>query len=143
MLTEELSARDRGWGIGLLGALGSLGHGLAAIAFSMVEVHLPFGWRSLYLLGVVPLLFLSLLPSQPSRNETLRSTPRESRIDSERRADSIRPSPDPHTSFGCTPAGSHVLSLAAFFPFDFAISTAYSFMPKTLQEVHGFAPLAA
>jgi predicted MFS family arabinose efflux permease len=29
---------------------------------------------------------------------------------------------------------------AALFPFDFVISTAYSFMPKTLQEVHGYSP---
>jgi putative MFS transporter len=58
VLTEELTARDRGWGIGLLGALGSLGHGLAAAVFAFVD-DMPFGWRSLYAVGVIPLLFLA------------------------------------------------------------------------------------
>ena len=58
VLAEELNAGDRGFGIGLLGALGALGHGLAAIVFGFVE-FLPFGWRALYAVGVIPLLFLA------------------------------------------------------------------------------------
>ena len=57
ILTEEFPAAYRGWGIGMLGAVASMGHGLAAGLFAPIE-YLPFGWRSLYVLGFVPLLLL-------------------------------------------------------------------------------------
>ncbi len=59
MVSEELPAAHRGWGIGILGALSSLGHGFSAIIFAGVE-YLPYGWRALYFLGALPIL---LLPS--------------------------------------------------------------------------------
>lgn len=59
MVSEELPAAHRGWGIGMLGALASMGHGFSAILFAAVEV-LPFGWRALYAIGFLPVL---LLPS--------------------------------------------------------------------------------
>jgi MFS family permease len=58
VLTEELGAGSRGWGIGMLGALGALGHGLAAILFGFVE-ELPFGWRALYAAGAIPMHFVA------------------------------------------------------------------------------------
>jgi MFS family permease len=58
VLTEELGAGERGWGIGMLGALGALGHGLAAILFGFVE-DLPFGWRALYAAGAIPMVFVA------------------------------------------------------------------------------------
>ncbi|HVN36562.1 MAG TPA: MFS transporter, partial [Myxococcota bacterium] len=54
VVAEEFDAESRGWGIGALGALAACGGGLAALAFAFVNV-LPFGWRSLYALGLVPL----------------------------------------------------------------------------------------
>jgi len=57
MITEELPAEHRGWGTGILGLLGSLGVGLGALLFALVDV-LPFGWRALYAAGVVPLLLV-------------------------------------------------------------------------------------
>lgn len=57
MVSEELPAAHRGWGIGMLGALASLGHGFSAALFAAVEL-LPFGWRALYLVGFVPVFFL-------------------------------------------------------------------------------------
>jgi MFS family permease len=55
---EELGARRRGFALGVLAALGSLGNALAFIGLGFIEV-LPFGWRSLYLLGAFPLLLLA------------------------------------------------------------------------------------
>jgi putative MFS transporter len=55
MLTEELPAEHRGWGIGILGALAAFGHGLGALLFAFVDV-LPFGWRALYAIGAAPLI---------------------------------------------------------------------------------------
>lgn len=57
IVTEELPAEHRGWGIGVLGALGAVGHGVGALLFAMIEV-LPYGWRALYVVGGVPLFFL-------------------------------------------------------------------------------------
>jgi MFS family permease len=59
IVAEELPAHSRGWGIGLLGALGALGHGLGAALFSQVD-RLPFGWRALYGVGLVPVLCMPL-----------------------------------------------------------------------------------
>lgn len=59
ILAEELPARHRGWGIGMLGAIGSLGFGLGALLYAFVET-LPWGWRSLYLVGGVPLLLMPM-----------------------------------------------------------------------------------
>jgi MFS family permease len=57
IVTEEFPAEHRGWAIGMVGALSACGHGLGAVLFAMID-HLPFGWRALYAVGVVPLLLL-------------------------------------------------------------------------------------
>jgi putative MFS transporter len=57
IVTEEFPAEHRGWGIGMLGALGSCGHGLGAALFAAIDV-LPYGWRALYAIGLCPLLLL-------------------------------------------------------------------------------------
>ena len=57
MIAEELPAKHRGWGIGTLGALASIGHGAGAALYAAVDI-LPFGWRALYFIGFLPVLFL-------------------------------------------------------------------------------------
>ena len=64
VVSEELSAENRGWGIGVLTAVGGMGGALTLLAYSFVD-HLPYGWRSLFVLGgfgllVVPWLWRSL-----------------------------------------------------------------------------------
>ena len=133
VVTEELHAKDRGWGIGMLGALGALGHGLAAGIFAFVDV-MPFGWRSLYVIGVVPLLFLAYFR---------RSLPETKRFEEHRDAMGDGPEfkglrPVVHLA-QMYPGRVAVLSLALV-PFSFVMTTAFTFMPKTLQEVHGYEP---
>jgi putative MFS transporter len=60
IVTEEFPARYRGWAIGMLGALAACGNGLGAALFAAIET-LPHGWRTLYGIGLVPLLLLPLL----------------------------------------------------------------------------------
>jgi putative MFS transporter len=60
IIAEELPAAHRGWGIGMMGALGACGNGVAALMFALVQV-LPFGWRALYSIGILPLVLLPLL----------------------------------------------------------------------------------
>ena len=57
IVTEEFPAAHRGWALGMMGALSSTGHGLGALLFGVID-RLPFGWRFLYGLGVLPLLLL-------------------------------------------------------------------------------------
>jgi MFS family permease len=59
IVAEELPAAARGWGIGMLAAVSAAGHGLGAVLFAAIEI-LPYGWRALYALGVLPLLLLPL-----------------------------------------------------------------------------------
>ena len=60
VVSEEFPAAHRGWGLGMLGGVGSIGFGFGALVYGFVGV-LPFGWRALYALGLTPLLFLPAL----------------------------------------------------------------------------------
>jgi MFS family permease len=59
IVAEELPAAVRGWGIGILAAVSASGHGLGAGLFAAIDM-LPWGWRSLYAFGVLPLLLLPM-----------------------------------------------------------------------------------
>ncbi|MEO8603840.1 MAG: MFS transporter [bacterium] len=60
IITEEYPALHRGWAIGMLGALASCGNGLGAGLYAAID-SLPYGWRTLYAIGIAPLLLLPLL----------------------------------------------------------------------------------
>ena len=57
ILAEEVSAADRGWALGMQTALATSGYGLAAIVFGFIAV-VPFGWRGLYALALLPLALI-------------------------------------------------------------------------------------
>jgi MFS family permease len=57
IVTEELPAAHRGWGIGMLAALGAVGAGLGSAVFSQIG-RLPYGWRALYFFGIAPVLLV-------------------------------------------------------------------------------------
>jgi MFS family permease len=65
IVTEEFPRDHRGFGIGILGAVGTFGVGLSAILFAGIDV-LPFGWRAMYVVGIVPILLLPRLRRQVS-----------------------------------------------------------------------------
>lgn len=60
VVTEEFPAEHRGWGIGMLGGVSAIGFGAGALVYAFVD-SLPFGWRALYLVGLVPLLLFPAL----------------------------------------------------------------------------------
>jgi MFS family permease len=60
IITEEFPAAHRGWGVGMLGAVAAIGHGFGALLFGFIE-YFPYGWRGLYAVGVVPILFIPFL----------------------------------------------------------------------------------
>jgi len=59
IITEEFPAAHRGWGIGIASAVGAFGVALALLLFAAID-WLPFGWRSMYGLGILPLLLLPM-----------------------------------------------------------------------------------
>jgi putative MFS transporter len=58
VVAEEIDARVRGWSTGTLGAINATGAGLAALVFGLVN-YLPYGWRSLYIIGSGGLFILA------------------------------------------------------------------------------------
>ena len=60
VIAEEFPAEARAFGLGVIGAFGSLGAGAAAMLFPLMQM-LPLGWRGLYLLGIIPLAFITIL----------------------------------------------------------------------------------
>ncbi len=57
---EMLPARQRGWGVGFLAAMGAIGAGAASLLYALVE-FLPGGWRALYVIAALPILYLAWL----------------------------------------------------------------------------------
>jgi putative MFS transporter len=55
VVSEELSANNRGWGLGVLSAVGGLGGALTLLVYAFVD-RLPYGWRSLFVVGGFGLL---------------------------------------------------------------------------------------
>jgi len=78
VVSEELSAENRGWGLGLLSAVGGLGGAVTVLAYAFVE-HLPYGWRSLFVVGSFGLLCVPWLSR--SLQETQRFSDHRSQVD--------------------------------------------------------------
>jgi putative MFS transporter len=126
VVTEELAARDRGFGLGLLGALGAMGHGAASLALSFVE-EIPFGWRALYALGALPLLALAWLRRElPETSRYVAARPERT------------PWWHPLRSLARAYPGRLAALVSLVFAVDFAIASAVYFMVKALQETHGW-----
>jgi len=134
VIAEEFDARSRGWGIGMLGALGAFGYGIASLMFSFVDL-LPYGWRALYVVGVAPLLLLAWF--RRSLDETARFTAhRAARRDGGGMAAVLQPLRNLIRMY----PGRMLALGAAIVPFAFVTETAMFFASKFLQEVHGYAP---
>jgi putative MFS transporter len=133
VIAEEFDAEHRGWGIGALGALHACGAGLAGAAFGFVNV-LPFGWRSLYAVGLVPLLVVAYLR---------RSLPETGRFDALARepgslsaAQPLAPAVDLVRRH---PRRLAMLAVAVV-AIEIVMGPATFFAPKFLQDAHGWSP---
>ena len=134
VIAEEFAPQHRGWGIGALGAIQACGAGLASALFGFVEV-LPFGWRSLYLVGLAPLVLVAWW------RRTLPETDRFEQLQARRTAE-----------FRAAPAMAPVVALVRDHALRFwalggvvvlvgsVAASASFFAPKYLQDVHGWTP---
>jgi putative MFS transporter len=134
MITEEYPAEHRGWGIGMLGALGVCGHGLAMLLYSVSE-HLPYGWRALYFVGLVPVLFL------PWFRRKVPETARFSAHAASLREAGTRPTSwaRPLLELAAThPARAAGIALVGFVP-AIGLISAFQFTGYFTQTVHGWS----
>lgn len=59
VIAEEMVDGARGWALGMLAAAAAFGGGLSAVIFALIEV-MPFGWRSLYVIGALPIFAIAI-----------------------------------------------------------------------------------
>jgi len=126
VVAEELGAKERGRGIGVLGALGAMGYGLASIGLGAVD-DLPYGWRALYAIGALPLLGLAWMR---------RTLPETARF--ERSAAARESRWAPVIALVRAYPRRLVALVSVAFCLDFAATAASSFMVMTLQEANGY-----
>jgi len=132
-ITEEYPAQHRGWGVGMLGAISSTGHGIAIGIFSQID-RLPHGWRTLYMLGALPILllpfFLKRIP------ETQRFRNHDASLGDESTRYSIRPLLELVVN---SPARTLGIGAAGFLP-SIGLVGAFQFTGYFTQTVHGWSP---
>jgi putative MFS transporter len=133
VIAEEFDAAHRGWGIGALGAITACGGGLAALAFAFVDV-LPFGWRALYAVGLVPLAALAWW------RRAMPETERFLALEREREGLRAAPALAPLGALFCGHPRRLLALAAAALLMTLVVSPAIFFAPKYLQDVHGWSP---
>ncbi len=133
VIVEELDPSARGWGVGALTALAACGNGLAIALFSLVDV-LPGGWRSLYLVGLAPLVWVAWMRRRLP--ETRRFVAQSDESQPPGLAGWLRPVIDLVRMYP-----GRILAIGAvIFLLNLAENSAGFFGPKYLQEVHGWKP---
>jgi putative MFS transporter len=135
IIAEEIDERARGWSIGTLGAMNATGAGVASIVFALVNI-LPFGWRSLYVVGGSALVILAWYR---------RWLPETRRFEI-RREELVRLGTRTHAIWETLgllarqyPARLTCM-LIAVAAFDFAMAPSVILMAKYLQQDHHYAP---
>jgi MFS family permease len=60
VVAEEVAAQARGWASGTLATMDYAGAGVAALIFAAIA-YIPYGWRSLYVIGSLPIFLVGFL----------------------------------------------------------------------------------
>jgi MFS family permease len=131
IVAEEVDAAHRGWAIGLLGGVSSIGYGLAAVVFAFINV-IPYGWRGLYAIALLPLLVII-----PLR----RTLPESARFEKEK-LEGLRPVKiwEPLAQLYTAYPGRLVMMLSIAFLGAMGGNAAGFLFPKFLQESHHWSP---
>jgi putative MFS transporter len=132
VVAEEIGAARRGFALGVLAALGGIGHGLAAVSFALVGSG-PYGWRLLYLAGALPLVVVAWL--RRSLVETRRFLAHQTR-----HAGARLGALTPLRSLAREYPGRLLALAGMILPIYFVTAPALAFQAKFLQEAHGYTP---
>ena len=133
VIAEEITAKARGWANSALVAFYFVGAGLAAGIFGAIDI-LPYGWRSLYFLGAVPLFLVAFLRSRLP--ETKRFEQQGEGETGLKRGAIIALLKDLARQY----PGRVAIVLTAAAAFGFAVSPATFMAQKYLQEVGHYTP---
>lgn len=131
IVAEEVDAAHRGWAIGMLGGVSLVGYGLAALVFAMVNL-IPYGWRGLYAIALIPLVLII-----PLR----RVLPESARFEAEQ-LEGVQPLKlwEPLVSLYSAYPGRILLMISVAFLGAMGGNAAGFLFPKFLQEAHHWSP---
>ncbi|NWH08569.1 MAG: MFS transporter [Alphaproteobacteria bacterium] len=135
VIAEEFDEKARGWAIGMIGALGGLGGGVAAIAYGLLG-PLEDGWRYLYILGAVPLFVLAFLRRRLVETRRFENYATSRMHQTHTMRDWLEPAMFLLRQY----PGRLALLAAALFPLGFAIAAPFLMISKHMQEAHGITP---
>lgn len=135
VIIEEMSASLRGWSVGLLASMTDLGGGITSLLFSLVNV-LPYGWRSLYAIGAIPLFVVAFL--RRTLPETERFAIRAAEV--ERMTSHVQTALDVVRQLVSQFPARVVASLSGGFFWAFASAAAGTLGIKYMQQTLGYAP---
>lgn len=135
IVAEEIDARMRGWALGRLAALGTLGYGLSSLLYTQIDL-LPHGWRDFYIIGASGLIVIMLARRQ--LRETQRFVDLRATRGAARR--SFREHLLPIASLARAYPGRFAALIATTVPYAFGLSATFAFISKFLQESHGYTP---
>ena len=130
VIAEEFPPEHRGWGIGALAALQAVGAGMASLFYGFVDV-IPFGWRTLYFIGLFPLVLIMYWR---------RTLPETKRFESISLVRVREPLFRPLINLLVLSPQRVVALFSVVFAFSLAASAAGFFAPKYLQDVHEWTP---
>ncbi|HTQ14726.1 MAG TPA: MFS transporter [Rhizomicrobium sp.] len=135
VIAEEIDAAARGWSIGVLGAMGAVGAGLASIVFAAVNI-LPYGWRALYAIGGAALLVLAYFRRRLPETRRFEERRRELAALGSRASAAL----DALRHLARDYPGRLAALVTMLFAFGFAAGPATVLMSKYLQQTHHYAP---
>lgn len=134
IVAEEIAPEKRGWALGRLAALGTLGYGLSSLLYGQIDA-LPHGWRDFYLVGAAGLIVIMF--ARRSLKETKHFLDHSAkRSVAQGLGDHLKPI----VSLARAYPGRFVALVATTAPYSFGLAAAFAFISKFLQETHGYSP---
>lgn len=135
VIAEEVAASARGWSTGTLAALNYMGGGIASLVFAFVTL-LPFGWRSLYVIGALPLFLIAYLRRHLPETQRFEIREKENVAMRSRIAGALSQIKAMGQEYPGRLAGILIVAAA----FGFAVWPAEFLWPKYLQSEFAFKP---
>jgi MFS family permease len=135
IFAEEVAAKARGWASGTLSAMDFLGAGVATIVFMAVNI-LPYGWRSIYVIGAVPLFLVGILRRRLPETRRFETRKKEVRGLSSRFSTTL----DMLKRLAAEYPGRVIAILIAVAAFGFAVAPATVLESKYLQQTLHYKP---